>query len=250
MSRVIVKQLHGRGIEVPCQNTTDDDGPIPAKELFPVRNPNVLLLARKQSGKTTILYNITKAYVRDLGKDKLKVIIYSPSWNKNNVWKAITKHLDENEIDWTAEDYFKGVDANNKKFNHIDQFNRKMGEGGRPESTYLMLFDDLGSDMTCPKLTNLLSKNRQYNLVICTCVHDVPDAKPKALNNYDYIFMFPNITDTRILELHRKLSPALGKDAFLKLYQSATERPYNFLYFGNEPERYRYNFDRMIEFGE
>lgn len=246
-----IKELAGRNLEIPCQNTTNEgNASIPAREFFPQLNPNILLMARKQSGKTTLVYNIIKSYIRDLGKDNMKVIIYSPSVDKNNVWLEIQKLLDDNEISYVANSFFKGHSSTGRKYNMLNQFEKTLEDSNRPKETYLMIYDDLGNEMRDKMFTNLLSKNRHYNLVTINCVHSLTDVQPKSISNYDYILIYPNISEKRLKELHEKTSMNLSLPTFMKIYKYVTSEPYNFLYYQAEPECFRHNFNKLIKIDE
>ena len=53
--------------------------------------PNIFLLAKKNSGKTSTIFTIIKQYLEK--KKNRKVIIFSSTVNKDNNWIYITKWL-------------------------------------------------------------------------------------------------------------------------------------------------------------
>lgn len=101
-----MKKLLNTQIEKPpqSQDTTDDHF---GNEIFEKQYANIFCLASKNKGKTSIIYNIIKKFIKN---KPVEVIIFCPTANKDKSWERITAMLDKKKIKYKIfDDIIEGV---------------------------------------------------------------------------------------------------------------------------------------------
>ena len=116
------KQLNAieiKPVKVPKQKKKD----ILGYEMFPVQYSNIFITARKNSGKSNLVYRI----VENCTNRYTKVLIFAATVNKDPVYKKMIKMLSKRNIDTVASTDFM-VDG-------IDLLAEFMGSQPRDERT-------------------------------------------------------------------------------------------------------------------
>lgn len=119
----------------------------------------------------------------------------------------------------------------------------------------IFIFDDLSEDLRHKSVSKLITKNRHYKLKTFFSCHGINNLKPMALSSVDVFHLFPNLPEDKIEELKEKVNISFKGDnkkrgKLNELYDFATQEPYNFLYIDRKNNKYRKNFNEMIEFEE
>jgi len=264
--------------EIVAIKTKNESAPIKGEDWFPTKYPNVFILAKKNSGKTTVISNILDHCT---GKNTKFIFIVSTIW-KDPTWKKITNKWEKtNEV-------FTSQDINEGGTNILNQFmeDRKepeqtlqaqpppkpiitkaripmVGAGNIPNIAavevaepkperksriitpeYIIVLDDLGASMRDKSLTQLLKTNRHLKTMVILSSQSLTDLLPTALNQLDYILAFGRIPEDKQEDLYDKLNVSISFDSFKNLYQDATRIPYSFLYInrGGKEDEYRKGF--------
>ena len=238
-----VTQLQGRGIIVPKIKNPDMEGHRPAGyEFFPLFCPSVLILAKKQSGKTTTLWNIL---MRRLTR-KHKLIVFCSTIHKDPTWNdVIFPWLDKHKISYVAETNFVGKDANGLKYNLLKDLMTIIET--KPEQPLILVIDDLSPDLKNDGLLALLKQSKHLNMSVFILTQYLNDLAPSGLSQLDNVLVFPRQGSKKIQELHSKLELAVSLQKFREMYHYATNEQHSFLYIQRDPESYRKNFDKLIE---
>lgn len=79
-----------------------DTDKVLGKEMFKELYANIYLAGKKKSGKTMLLYNILKR----CANKATKVMLYSPTLDKDDTYKEIQKMLQSRGVDYTGFDHF------------------------------------------------------------------------------------------------------------------------------------------------
>jgi hypothetical protein len=109
---VKIKKINDIVIKQPSSNIKDERPPR-CKEMFNDCYSNVFIVARKKSGKSTLISNMIKKIV---GRDT-HVIIFCSTIHKDAVWGSIKDWLKKNQIKHTS---FLGITEG--KVDHLKQF--------------------------------------------------------------------------------------------------------------------------------
>lgn len=251
------------------------------------KNPyaNVALIARKNSGKSCLIYNCLEKCV---GKD-CNVLVFSSTVHHDATYKKTIKMLEKKGANVKVYEHFiengvnhievllkilvdekknEGAVINGKKteeslvrFNNIEMDDKKKKMKQKKKKSkilkpeWVFVFDDLSSEMNHPSITKLLTKNRHFLSKTFIALHNVTNLHPSGLRMVDNIICFQHISEDKIDEIADKCGIHFAKDrkgrSYLnELYKEATKNKYNFLYIDKEHGEYRHNFDKMFLLNE
>lgn len=252
------------------------------KKLFELWCPNIFILARKNSGKTT-----TVQFILDkcTGKHTQFILICStvekdPSWiefiksneDRTAVFTSIyedgenviKQFIDENKSDIINNEQIGGSEIINT--NMLNDFKKYRQIGGQtqledikkiepeiskwpyPYPKYVIIMDDLGTEMRDPEVTQLLKRNRHFDAMVIMSSQSLTDLDKPARNQLDYMLIFPKIPTDKLKSIKEDLNLSIPLDKFEEWYNKATEEKYNFLYISRNTaiEEFRKNFNERF----
>ena len=238
---------------------------------------NIFLLAKKRSGKSTVIYNILKNCA---GRDT-KIYIFCSTVNKDESYKKIMDYLDKKNIYYEAYTAISEDNINNlseiidelkanqnegnetikeetkeePKKNNLLDFGDKVEEEKKerkprklkyiaPENIFI--FDDLGQLLRDPMVEQLLKTNRHYKSKVILSSQYLNDLKPASRLNLDYLLIWGGQPEEKLKIIHKDIDIATDLNNFLEIYEEATSEKYNFLYIDIRAEKYRKNFNEEI----
>ena len=177
-----------------------------------LQNPwsNVLFCSKKNSGKTTVIYNLVKNII----DKRTKVFIFSGSVYADSVYKELIKYCKNKEIPCKAYPHFidnginlieqlvKGLgdtpvsDTTINKDEHAslifdkddDRPKRRKKKKIVPE--ILIICDDLGSSLRAQAISTLCKTNRHNKLLNLFSFHVKSDILPSTCQQADFLFLF------------------------------------------------------------
>ena len=246
----------------------------PAKgaAFFPEPYPNILLLARKKSGKTTIIYNI----IKNCATSDTEVIIFCPTWRKDDSYKHIIHYMNKKKIehqeftslydgkenilknflqDLAAQSHDSGEDSEEdidiepiEAITHTmnaEEQKEKRGPRAKPYTVpeFIFIFDDMRGANRDKAIADLITTNRHYNAMTIVSTQFATDFTPTAWANLDYTLLFPKLPIERLPLIREALGLAkISLDDFMRKYAEATEAEHNFLYIDMDTESMKRNF--------
>ena len=261
---------------------------IAAYDLFTEPNCNVALIAKKKSGKTSVLYNCLKK----CAGPNTNIYLFSSTINRDDTYKEICdmlekrhcivhkythfKDTDGNVLDEIIEG-LKNVDSDNEDDDPETTLNTPIDCGCQGGSTVklgfgdlepvkqpvkevkpkkerkiycenIFAFDDLGSDMRNKSIDILLKTNRHFKSKVFLLGHTLTDLNPASRKQLDYALIFKSFSEDKLKSLYGDLDLSIEFDNFMEAYKYATEIPYNFLYISTKTDEIRKNFNEKIEF--
>lgn len=229
------------------------------------QNPygNINLISKKNSGKSTLIYNIIKNTI----DKRTRVIIFSGSATKDPVYKEIVKYLKKKEIAVSTHSSFIENRVNilqalldvlkqseKKPEDKTDRDETKIifeDESSRPKRVkkkklvpeILLIFDDLGSQLRHQSISTLVKINRHPKICNIFSFHAGTDVLPATQQQADYVIMFGGYPDEKLEKLYDQLVISENYNEFVRLYNHATEKKYDFLYIDVRNNKYRKNFN-------
>jgi len=244
-----LSKLNDISIEPIIDNSKIDPKKIVAYDWFNEPYCNVALVARKMSGKTTVIY-------RALEKCATKgcnVMIFASTVNNDNTYKKMVGMLKKKGCNVTTSTHFiddNGVDQiklfldilskgdeteiaqgheeipksfiDRGQYDHLikqpdDEEKKKKKKKPKKKSgkivpETILIFDDMSTCMRSPIISRLLTKNRHYKLKIFIACHSIVNLDRQGLRMIDYFMVFPNISEEKIEELADKVGISFKSD--------------------------------------
>lgn len=218
-----------------------------AQDIFPHNvHQNILLVARKGSGKTNLIYDILRRYLRDVGPSRLRVLIFSPTADLDPTWQQIQEFLTENGVRYTTNDSFYTTGPSGRRTNILSEF----ASMARPNSghLYVIITDDMAFDARSRVLASQMLRNRHYDAVTVTASQVPQHVDPSVYTNADFIVLLKGIVDLGLDFIHKRAALPISKEAFRELYHEVTKEPYSFLWVNNSKTdaTFRHNFDTEL----
>lgn len=231
--------------------------------------PNVLLLAKKNSGKTNVIYNILK----QCANCHTEVVIFCPTVDLDDTYAQIIDYLDSRGI---PHQQFKNIDnlkdlmmSYDKDFEVLDEteneeiepeyamaavmeYKEPVKEKRARKSKFIVpehifIFDDCKKMLRNNVFNELLSTNRHYKAKVIISTQYFSDIHKDSRVNLDVLCVFPKIPLDTIKTLHENMQLSIPLDKFERLYLKATHQPYNFLYIDIRREKFKLNFDGELD---
>lgn len=255
--------------------------PVRGGEIFPDPYSNIFLLAKKKSGKTTLLATILKKcvgpktklifMVSTIDRDdiyKHLVEYYEGKGNEVVAYKTITEGSGKKRISHISEE-LKALDPEEEEDEDDEEESQTpicdFINFGTPEPCdisepitpkkrevkdkyispeLIFILDDQGTLLRDVTVSNLVKDHRHYKSKVIISSQYVHDLRPEAITQLNYIIIFGKQPEEKLKKVWEYLNLALSYETFLYRYKLATEKPYNFLYIDRDNEKYRVNFNR------
>jgi hypothetical protein len=250
-------------------------------KLFSEPYANIFICAKKKSGKTVLLQNILKQTV---GRDT-QVIFFCSTIYKDDTYLGIMKMLKKMGINYHAytsmkemtengvidnlavltetliemskddfnddEDEEKQTDKSHLFYN-IDEEDEKGQAKQKKEKyiapSYIIILDDLSTELKNTALVSLQKKNRHINSKIIVSSQHYNDMLPSSRLQQDYLILFKNIPADKLKEIYQDISTPISMDEFFKAYHLCTKEKFNFLYCDLVNDEFRMNFNKRLNF--
>ena len=107
---------------------------------------------------------------------------------------------------------------------------------------YIIILDDLSTELRNPALPALLKKNRHFRCKIIVSSQYI-DMFPDARSQIDYWLLWGRIVPKKLEVIYDCVGLPMPLDTFMKVYETVTDQPYQFLYIDVKNGTLRRNFD-------
>ena len=250
-----------------------DSRPIKGASLFEEIYSNIIIFAKKKSGKTTTLNKI----VRDCATTDTTVMVFASTLDKDRNHISIKQYCKSHRIPYIGYTSMKDDDIDiidvllqklkaeaaeeeqsdseedeiviPKKEQIVlfesdedseDEPKRRKNKFQAPQ--YLIILDDLSNELKSKVLTTLTKQNRHYKCKIIISTQYCCDVLPETIKQCDYALIFKGESKEKLQKIHGNLDLALDFDVFEEIYHNATKEKFSFLYISARTEEYRRNF--------
>lgn len=223
---------------------------VPNKQQMGVRFPNILISAPKNSGKTTILFNMVKNFLIDMN-NRVKIIIFSPSLEKDKALITLVNYLINNQIPFMTKPYIVETLLDGSKINHLEKLNHYLNVRNDESQELLIIYDDLtDADLRKAELFSLIRRNRHVRTTNIICSQSLKSVRPDVIQNIDIFLLMHGLNSISILSLAQKINITLSKEDFLELYKRVTKEKYSFLWLDVQNGIFKYKFNVILEIEE
>jgi hypothetical protein len=254
------------------------------KKLLDVRYWVMSILAKRRSGKTTLIFNLIKNFCTK----KTIVLFFVPTFMKDDTYRAIRDYLDEKGNQYLHFGSIKedGVDnisafmeANKGENSDGEEKGEDSGRGKEPLETqsqvcnfgdtpevgkekkkqsptppeYLIIFDDISSELRDKSVSVLCKNSRHFKCKIILSSQSIIDLNPNTHSQVDYCCLFKDFNEDSLEKIYRKLEPNLDYESFKEMYHTVTNskmkgHPHlnNFLLIDRANQDYRVNLNAKL----
>lgn len=255
--------------------------PVKGADLFAEPYANIAVLAKKKSGKTTVVKTIIE---RCATKDT-RVLVFCASFHKDKNWLSIQEWCEDNDIDiqgftsivvegenkLNAElEMLKFAKEKDKKKSeeptqNLVEIDEELGFVKMPveekvpapdmkpprKSRYqpldfIFVFDDIGDELKDKTVAQLLKTNRHWKSKVIVSTQYITDLAPASRRQFDYWLLFAKLSPANLEMVRLSAGLPLEEKEFLALYNQATKERYSFLYIDTNDVVYRRNFDTEL----
>jgi len=271
-----IKRINDVSVKKVRTSLDEDKRPIKGEKLFNELYSNIFLCARKMSGKSTVLYKI----IKETCTPQTTVIAFASTLHKDDVWKSIVNMCKKRGIPFVGHTsiFEEGADQLQALVQLLETEAEDKDEEDEEESEdddgciqcdhsedeeekekkprkskfqapeYLIILDDLSSELKSKSLVALLKKNRHYKCKICISSQYLNDLLPESRKQLDYMLAFKGQSKKKLEEIHRDCDIGVDLSDFIEIYHTATmNEPHNFLYIDTRKNMFRINFSKSIE---
>lgn len=239
-----------------------DTRPVKGANLFSEPYANIFLLAKKKSGKSSVIYKI----INDCSERNTKILAFCSTIYKDNVWIQIAElckrkglyfephtSLKEEGIDILEEFLISesapdvATEETEKATSSIlfDDDEPKAKKVKKPKKLapeWLIILDDLSTELKSKSVEALLKKNRHLKSKVIISSQYLCDLKPESRKQIDTFLIFKGQPKEKLESVYKDADVSLDFPTFEQLYKKATIMPYSFFYVDTRNDSYRRNF--------
>jgi len=272
-----INQQYVRAIPIP----DEDHRPIKGYDVCEEVYANIFLCAKKKSGKTSALFKIMKEccvkktiiyiFCSTAYKDKNWIQIRKYFKNKGMDLHVFTSIFEDgqdqlaNLIEDLKQEARDEEEAKEQQFCEIsdedrcDEILARLGsthsqqieeeKQKKPKQSkylapeYMIIFDDLSSELKSRSLLSLLKFNRHFKSKLIISSQWLHDLLPESRKQIDLFLIFRGFPVKKLAEIYKDCDSGIPFETFLKLYQKATQHKHSFLYVDSRSDSFRRNFD-------
>lgn len=272
---MIIRKINDAKVKVPKLPKLDPKK-VKGCDYFPEPYSNIFLVARKKSGKTSVINTIIRTCLNKCSK----VYIFCSTVHKDATWKLILDYLKDRGI---AVEVYTGMneDKENVLQGILDQLNIPEEESSeeekpkkkktfikwddsdedKPKKEYkpkriacenMFIFDDISTELKNPALNALMKANRHYKAKVIVSTQYPLDLLPSQRKQVDYLLAFKGHPEDKLRIIHRDCDISLPFETFEQIYKHATAVPEGskdkpFLYIDCINEKFRKSFNREYQ---
>ena len=108
---------------------------------------------------------------------------------------------------------------------------------------YMIIFDDLSSELKSRSLLSLLKFNRHFKAKLIISSQWLHDLLPESRKQIDLWLVFRGFPDKKLAEIYKDCDCAVPFETFVQIYKKATKKPHSFMYIDTRADEFRRNFD-------
>jgi predicted transcriptional regulator len=242
----------------PLITHTSDPNEVLGGKMFIDPFSNTLICSKKKSGKTTLLYHILKKITRG-GYFKTNVVIFCSTYHKDQTYKKIIDMLeskgcnvikythfkdgkenivenllnelkehsdDEDDQETTDEESSDDIEVCKFENNQNDIRAKKPRKPKKISAEWVLVFDDMGSEMRNKAINQLSKVLRHYKARTFFLQQYLFDLDAQARKQLDYVILFKSFNEEKLKNIYESLDLSVDFQTFIDLYHFATDKPY------------------------
>lgn len=233
---------------------------------------NTFLCAKKNSGKTTTIYNMLKKcvdkdtvldlFVSTIEKDRSWIQIVKHFRTKGCVVNAYTSTIDDDGVDLirqiidTPVEFSDDEESSSESEEDLKYISvgeeikepkeRKSRRKSKLAQKRIIVLDDIGNELSKPSVSQLLKINRHLRCKVILSTQYLNDLSPMARRQIDVWLLFGGLKKNKLEQVIRDCDTRLDYTEFEQIYRFCTDKKYEFMYLDCASDIYRKNFNEQI----
>jgi len=111
---------------------------------------------------------------------------------------------------------------------------------------YMLVFDDLSSELKSPSLLGLMKFNRHFKSKLIISSQWIHDLLPESRKQLDLILIFKGFPEKKMKLIYEDCDSAVPFETFYKIYKKSTKKSHSFMYIDTRSDTFRCNFDKQF----
>ena len=243
-------------------------------DLLPIYS-NVFLCAKKNSGKTTTIFNILKKcadketildlFVSTIEKDRSWIQIVKYFQNKGCVVNSNISTVGDNGEDLIRDIIDTPIEFTDSESESSSDSDYGYLEIGRDEAESkkeikkvkkrkkkkmaqkrIIVLDDIGHELKKPSIDQLLKVNRHQHCKTLLSSQYLNDLSPMARRQIDVWLLFGGLKKNKLEQVVRDCDTRLEMSDFERVYKFCTSGKYDFMALDCDTDTYRKNFNEQV----
>ena len=108
---------------------------------------------------------------------------------------------------------------------------------------YMIILDDLSSELKSRSLLSLLKFNRHFKAKLIISSQWIHDLLPESRKQIDLFLIFKGFPQSKLQEIYKDCDSSVPFETFCAIYKKSTKLPHSFLYIDSRSDSFRRNFD-------
>ena len=108
---------------------------------------------------------------------------------------------------------------------------------------HIFIFDDIGNELKLPSIAQLLKTNRHLKSKVIISSQYLNDLSVQGRKNIGYRLLFKGHTLEKLETIYKDADLSIPFEDFVEMYETATEKQYNFFYIDCRDDEFRINFN-------
>lgn len=261
-------------IRLPEENKSNKK--IRGGELLPLYS-NTFICAKKNSGKTTVIFNILKKCV----DQDTKLFFFVSTIEKDRSWRQIVRYFEnkgvevhsnvstksddgsdliqdilDTPVEFSDDEESSSTEEEEVKFISIDSDDEEKVKKKRKKrkskiaQKQIIVLDDIGMELKKPSIDQLLKVNRHLKSKVILSSQYLNDLSCQARRQIDIWLLFNGCKKEKIQTIMRDCDTHLNYNKFEEIYKFSTREKYNFLFIDAHNCKFRKNFNQEIVINE
>jgi hypothetical protein len=216
--------------------------------------PFFYISAKKNSGKTTILYNL----ILNMATKKTNIYIFSKTYENDNTCVEMINKLSKycniqcyDNLDYENQEGEKYKNILEKLIDDIKidiaENKDKIKKLKYTYTRHLFIFDDFSELLKDKILEGVIKRHRHYLISCIISTQQFTDIPPPVRSQINVLILFKEISNNRLKMIYDEKIKNIDYDTFIDLYNKATEQKYNFIFINCDDNKdIRQNFDNKF----
>lgn len=111
---------------------------------------------------------------------------------------------------------------------------------------YIIVFDDLSSELKSKSLFTLMKKNRHYKAKLIISSQWLHDLLPESRKQLDLFLIFKGFPKEKLEKMYSDCDSGIPFDLFYEIYKKATKVKHSFMYVDTTSDTFRCNFNHQF----